>query len=353
MSSPQSNPPKVFISYSHDSREHMNRVLELADRLRDWGVDCHLDQYEMSPPEGWPRWSEEQLKEVDFVLVVCTETYHRRFTGKEEVGKGLGAKWEGAVITNKLYEDEGRNTRFIPVVFSVEDLNHIPERLQAVTRYQLNTDEAFEDLYRRLTDQPRVVKRPLGKLRPMPSVNRHQDFLAVDPQVTVSTQQSFTEDLSNGMTPEMIAVLGGTFLIGPPGIEDNEFVRPRLLTANSSGSGIAAAIAVHDKTDGTQTSEWIANPDGTPRPIDLGPPGEVVVLRLYSTGIRNRSSLSAVTVRIGGVSAEVQYASAQPDFVDLDQINVRVPRTLIGRGEVDLMLTVDGKTANTVRVSIK
>jgi len=54
MSSTTSDHPKVFISYSHDSREHKDRVLELSDRLRDDGIDCHLDQYEESPAEGWP-----------------------------------------------------------------------------------------------------------------------------------------------------------------------------------------------------------------------------------------------------------------------------------------------------------
>ena len=37
----------------------------------------------------------------------------------------------------------------------------------------------------------------------------------------------------------------------------------------------------------------------------------------------------------------------------LDQVNLRVPRSLIGRGEVDVVLTVDGKIANTLRVNIK
>jgi len=36
---------KVFISYSHDSEEHRQRVLEFSDQLRDDGVDCWLDQY--------------------------------------------------------------------------------------------------------------------------------------------------------------------------------------------------------------------------------------------------------------------------------------------------------------------
>ena len=44
--------PTVFISYSHDSKEHATRVLALADRLIEDGLDCILDQYEGDPPEG-------------------------------------------------------------------------------------------------------------------------------------------------------------------------------------------------------------------------------------------------------------------------------------------------------------
>lgn len=119
---------------------------------------------------------EQQIKEATFVLVVCTEVYHRRFTGEEEVGKGAGAKWEGAIITNGLYEAEGRNTKFIPVVFGAADVAHIPERLRAVTRCEVETDEGFESLYRHLTNQPLKVQRPLGKLRDLPPLNRQQEF---------------------------------------------------------------------------------------------------------------------------------------------------------------------------------
>ncbi len=52
MMTPETESPKVFISYTHDSSEHMDRVLTLADRLRAEGVDCRLDHYETSPPEG-------------------------------------------------------------------------------------------------------------------------------------------------------------------------------------------------------------------------------------------------------------------------------------------------------------
>jgi hypothetical protein len=46
--------------YSHDSDQHDARVLELSNRLRtESGIDCRIDQYEFSPPEGWQPWVEE------------------------------------------------------------------------------------------------------------------------------------------------------------------------------------------------------------------------------------------------------------------------------------------------------
>lgn len=76
-------------------------------------------------------------------------------------------------------------------------------------------------------------------------------------------------------------------------------------------------------------------------------------LILYGIGVHLRSSLSGVTATIGGTPATVSYAGAQPDFVGLDQINILIPRSLIGRGLVDVVLNVEGKAANTVKVSIK
>lgn len=46
------NEPKVLISYTHDSKKHKDRILNPTDKLRDDGIDCRIDQYEDSPPEG-------------------------------------------------------------------------------------------------------------------------------------------------------------------------------------------------------------------------------------------------------------------------------------------------------------
>jgi len=109
-----SDAPKVFISYSHDSQEHKDRILALANRLRAGGIDCNIDQYEESPAEGWPRWMMNQLEWADFVVVVCTEQYDRRFRGKESPGVGRGVTWEGAIITQELYDSHVKSPKFVP-----------------------------------------------------------------------------------------------------------------------------------------------------------------------------------------------------------------------------------------------
>jgi uncharacterized protein (TIGR03437 family) len=135
-------------------------------------------------------------------------------------------------------------------------------------------------------------------------------------------------------------------------------VAPGLFAANADGQGVAAAIALRIRADNSQVFEPVSRFDSAqnkfvPVPIDLGPASEQVFLLLYGTGVRFHSSLSAVTVNLGGIDAQVGYAGPQNDFVALDQINVRIPRELAGRGDVLANLKADGVAANTVFVNIK
>lgn len=135
-------------------------------------------------------------------------------------------------------------------------------------------------------------------------------------------------------------------------------VAPGVFTADASGRGMAAATVLRVKADGTQSYEPVAQFDPaqnrfTMLPIDLGAETDQVFLLLFGTGLRYRSSLAGVTAKLGGTDAQVLYAGAQTDFTGLDQVNVRLPRSLAGRGEIDVTLTADGKAANVVRVRIK
>lgn len=124
-------------------------------------------------------------------------------------------------------------------------------------------------------------------------------------------------------------------------------VAPGLFTLNQSGQGLPAALVLRAKADGSQSYESISEP------IDLGSPTDQVFLILFGTGIRFRSSLSAAIVTVGGEYAQVSYAGAQPDFAGLDQVNVLIPRSLIGRGEVEVLLTADAQMANPVKINVR
>ncbi len=133
---------------------------------------------------------------------------------------------------------------------------------------------------------------------------------------------------------------------------------PGLFSADSTGSGFAAAYLTRVKADGSQVQEPVTRFDSVQNkivavPIELGDATEQVFLILFGTGIRNKSTSVPVTARIDGLNAPVTYAGAQGGYVGLDQVNMQLPRTLVGRGEVEVALTVDAQTTNIGHLTFK
>jgi uncharacterized protein (TIGR03437 family) len=129
-------------------------------------------------------------------------------------------------------------------------------------------------------------------------------------------------------------------------------VAPGLFTADSTGKGVAQAQAIHMGVNGQSSIMPIYQCSGatcSSTPINLGV-DTPTYLELYGTGIRNQSNVS---VTINGSSVPVLYAGSQGGFVGLDQVDVTIPLSMRGSGETNLVLTVDGQTANTVRVNIQ
>ena len=134
-------------------------------------------------------------------------------------------------------------------------------------------------------------------------------------------------------------------------------VAPGLFAANGAGQGVAAAQVLLIGADGSQQYVSVAQCGPAPgscttQPIDLSGQVEAVLI-LYGTGIRGLSSLDNTRCAIGGVAAPVLYAGPQNGFQGLDQVNVQIPLELAGRGQVDVVLFVDGQLANTVTMSFK
>lgn len=135
-------------------------------------------------------------------------------------------------------------------------------------------------------------------------------------------------------------------------------VRPSLFAADASGGGYASAQIFRLRGDGSFGFEDTVRFDQAsnsfvPIPIDLGPDTDQVFLVLYGTAFRNRSSVAAASAKLGGLDSQVVDALAHPNYIGVDQANVRISRTLAGRGDVNVEFTVDGQTANTLKVNIK
>ena len=90
-------PPRVFISYSHDTAIHKEWVLKFASTLRNRGIDAVLDQWDLIPGDDLPHFMETNLADSDYILMICTETYVQ----KANKGTG-GVGYEKMIITSSL-----------------------------------------------------------------------------------------------------------------------------------------------------------------------------------------------------------------------------------------------------------
>jgi tetratricopeptide (TPR) repeat protein len=170
--------PRVFISYSHDSAEHCDRVLMLAQQLRRDGIDAELDQFHQDELLHWPRWCEERLRpeNSEWVLCICTLEYKHRVEGRVAADVGKGVFWEGTLIYNYLYDEKG-NRRCIPVSLNGNPDSDIPATLNGYTRFQITAlslndpQSGYANLYRLLTGQSTAQKAGLGELHKLPALS--------------------------------------------------------------------------------------------------------------------------------------------------------------------------------------
>ncbi|MBI1764396.1 MAG: hypothetical protein HYR56_23460 [Acidobacteria bacterium] len=139
---------------------------------------------------------------------------------------------------------------------------------------------------------------------------------------------------------------------------------PAIFTANANGAGVPAAIALRVAANNAQTTETIAqliNNRWTTKAINLGPTGERVFLMLFLCGIRNLPNSDGnsgngvaenVRVLIGGIETTPSFAAKQGSLAGVDQINVEVPRALLGRGRVKLTVLGGGFASNETEIEI-
>lgn len=161
-------PPKVFISYSHDSDEHEDRVLDLAERLASDGLDVAFDRFVNPPPANWPLWMETEMDSANNIVVVCSKGYLAKVQKKVRRGTGKGVKWESLLSYQQIYDNDSDSSKFIPVLLEGGKYEHIPDPMRGGNHYRPEEDSEYEKLLRHITNQPETPKPIPGPLRRLP-----------------------------------------------------------------------------------------------------------------------------------------------------------------------------------------
>ncbi len=190
------------------------------------------------------------------------------------------------------------------------------------------------------------------KIKDSAGVERLAPLFFVSP-----TQINHQMPAGTALGTAVVTVLNGANVVATGSVEITN-VSPGVFSADASGRGLASAVALRVRSNGLQSFEPVVRYDSAlnqfvAEPIDVSNPLDQVFLVFYGTGWKLRSGLASVSCTIGGVTSEVLYAGEVPGFVGYDQLNAKLSPTLAGRGEVDVVITVDGKTANTLRVAFR
>jgi hypothetical protein len=160
--------PRVYISYTWYTPGLKERVFDLAERLRQAGLDSRIDLYYskslygLVPPDGrpgdsrdpWMVWQEDEIHEADFVLLVCTREYADRFESHPE----SGVWWDVHFMQEDLKSGRVDRRRFIPLGYGPYGYSapFIPAFLKGVQYYDLTSSEGLDDLTRRIDNEFRA-----------------------------------------------------------------------------------------------------------------------------------------------------------------------------------------------------
>ena len=147
----------VLLSYRHETQgnpNHMKQVREFAERLRKNGIDVILDQFandeEFSrggPPDGWERWSYDQVDLADKILLIGSPAYFRVYENAERPGTGIGAAIEAQRIFTQLCKQKGENPRFRVVFLNEADECDVPDHLSGYHRFHFHrSPQEFSDI---------------------------------------------------------------------------------------------------------------------------------------------------------------------------------------------------------------
>lgn len=136
---------KVFISYAWTNDAYQQKVIELATKLREDGIDIILDKWDLYGGKDRFEFMEKSVSESDKVLILCNKEY------KEKADKRCGgAGQETMIIAPEVYE-KNEPTKFLPVIMerNIFGKVYVPEYLKSLIYIDYSGNE-IEGQYKKL-----------------------------------------------------------------------------------------------------------------------------------------------------------------------------------------------------------
>lgn len=152
--------PKAFVSYSWDSEEHKVWVADIAAKLRKDRIETILDQWHVVPGDQLPEFMEREIRENDYVLIICTPKYKT----KSDARTG-GVGYEGDIMTAEVFAKRNHK-KFIPILAQGNWVDAAPSWLFGKYYIDLSKPEACGQGYRDLVTTihgHRPKPPPIGK----------------------------------------------------------------------------------------------------------------------------------------------------------------------------------------------
>tara|TARA_R100000306_G_C4376361_1_gene142093 strand:- start:1319 stop:2320 length:1002 start_codon:yes stop_codon:yes gene_type:complete len=182
----------VFISYSWDSEEHKQWVLQLANYLiSKGGCEVLLDQYDLKAGHNMNHFMESSVERADKVLLIMTPNYKLK-ADKREGGTGF----EYSMISAQLYRMQANNDKFLPILRKGTISSSAPVYIQSNIYHDMSEDSLFDttgyELLRLIYEKPELVKPDIGK---PPTFKKAEDTSFVASANKIAREQKKQQEL--------------------------------------------------------------------------------------------------------------------------------------------------------------
>ena len=206
-------PKRVFLSYAWESDEFRTWVKALATRLREDGVEARLDDWHLPKNGNIPEFMNREVREADWVLVLCSPGYQQRVRATEDGERVSGVGWESRLLSGGLLVTN--QNKILAVLAQGQWQHAAPDSLLGQIYFDISHPATFEENYEGLVraitgttekapplgaPHPAIAEEPVGALRYHPAQQPHP------PGSAASTGEATWARRIAGHAPAILAV---------------------------------------------------------------------------------------------------------------------------------------------------